>query len=121
MAETELISLEEAARRLRVSVKTVQRRCAEAGIRGLRPGSKMMLAEADYAALVAYLYDRAPALAPDPRQMAGRTAQEALRAVHRRETRRLVDGVRDRRSRKVVALDLERPLGGGQGTGGNRK
>lgn len=54
-----LLSLQEVARRLGVSIKTVRRRIAETGIRGPRIGREMMLTESDLARLLEILRRRA--------------------------------------------------------------
>jgi excisionase family DNA binding protein len=101
MAEGDLISLEEVARRLGgVSVDTVKRRIREAGIRGPRPGKEVMLTETDYRELVEHLRNRSP-LPAGPK----RSPQQSLKNSKRRQSKRLLAQVR---RGQVVALDLER-------------
>ena len=106
MSET-LLSLAEAAARFGVSVKTLKRRIREAGIRGPRAGREMMLTEADFDRLVEATRARTPE-PPDPATPAARSPSEALRSLHRRQTQRLVAGLRESRG-PVVAISLERP------------
>jgi excisionase family DNA binding protein len=113
----DLMTLDEAARRLGVSKTTVLRRCAEAGIQGPRPAKQVMLTEADYDRLVDYLRTRRDPRAGRPgrqRPMVAGAPNPApnregapLRGVYRRQTQRLLDGVRSGKQ-PVVALDLER-------------
>ena len=108
MAE-DLITLQEAARQLGgARVKTVVRKLAEAGIRGIKVGRRRLLRPAQLEELKAWLEARTPALTaeymPAP-PMVGNVA----RRIHRAETRRLVQGVRrGPGNHTVVALDLER-------------
>lgn len=104
-----LIPLAEVAQRLGVSVKTVKRRLAEAGIKGPRPGHGMLLTEADFARLVEAMRARRRPYTKkgETREQPPRDAGEALRAAHLRQTKRLLGGMR-RGARPVVALDLER-------------
>src|SRR4051794_6274821 len=53
-----IYTLGEAADHLRVSVRTLQRRISEAGLRLARPGRSVVLIDADMDALLAYLRAR---------------------------------------------------------------
>jgi excisionase family DNA binding protein len=101
----QLLSLAEAAARLGVAVKTLKKRIREAGIRGPRPGREMKLTEADFDRLVEATRARTPAPEDPGEVAAARSPGEALRSLHRRQTQRLVEGLRPR---PVVALALER-------------
>lgn len=108
MPGLELISLAEAAERLGgVSVKTVKRRCVEAGIRGPRPGREMMLTEQDYARLVEYIARHRR------RTRLGRPSRSPKEALRGQSGKRLRKGAAERHilgrgRRKVISPDLER-------------
>ncbi len=92
VAERDLISLDEVAARLGgISVKTVKRRIAEAGIRGPRPGREMMLTEGDYDRLVEATRERSPL----PPTNVSRSARDALGSAHRRRTKRMLKNLRN--------------------------
>jgi excisionase family DNA binding protein len=98
----DLITLDEAAARLRgITVKTLKRRLAEAGIRGIKPGRERLLSEADYKALVVYLEQRAGTLAPRTPPV----PSPLRRRIQRAATKRLLQGVR---RGPVTSMMLER-------------
>ena len=106
--DPDLITLAEAAERLGVkSIKTVQRRLAEAQICGPRLGRAMMLTEADYALLKEAIRARRPRWMkpPLPAPPAPRR-----RARHGAETQAALAQVRaeHRQSRGDNVVDLDR-------------
>lgn len=113
-----LYTLAEVAKRLGgISVRTVQRRIVDAGIRPPRPGRAMVLTEGDLAALIEALRCRSPSSpqgdAKETRitSSEARSTAEALRSLQRRRTQRLLadlPGRSKKSSLKVVSLDLER-------------
>ena len=114
-----LLPLEEVAERLGgVSIRTAKRRIQEAGIDPPRPGRAVMLTEADLVAVIeasrcrSSSLPRANAKATPIISHAPRSADETLRSLRRRETSRLLGGLRkssSAKSPKVVSLDLEKP------------
>src|SRR3954468_10872223 len=83
-----------------VSIRTAKRRIQEAGIDPPRPGRAVMLTEADLAVVIEASRCRSSSLpqenarATNSISRAPRSADETLRSLRRRETSRLLGGLR---------------------------
>jgi len=95
------LTLDVIAERLRINIKTLNRRLAEAGIRGIKPGRERLLTEVDFANLVEHLDRRATSLTP--RSPLG-VPVAVRRQLHRSETKWLLQRVK----RPVTKIDLGR-------------
>jgi hypothetical protein len=93
----------ECADRLHISVRTFRERCAEASVRGIKPGRERLITEADFQTVVAYLDRRATSRTPRTPPAA---PVDVRRALARSETQRLARRVP--RPRSVTSLALER-------------
>lgn len=93
-----LLSLDEVAKRLKVSKYTAKERIREAGIRGPRPGREMLLTEDDYRRLLENMRLRQRGAVSDPGAV-----KAAVRKMRLQQTRRL-----GKKHGPVVSLDLER-------------
>ena len=91
MSKNSFSTLAEVAESRHINVKTLLRRMAECGVRGVKPGRARLLTEADIAKLDAHLDQRATALAPVKPPLA---VVNLRRQLHRSETKRLLQRVK---------------------------
>jgi excisionase family DNA binding protein len=101
MAEPGLhfLSLAEVAKRFGISVRTLQRRIEESGIAVARPSRSYRFTEADVNTLFEWMRRRSRASRQDGDEAdrpssGGRSVDEMLRSLRRRETRRIIADVR---------------------------